>query len=265
MFLSCRFIDSEKTRPALHLLCLVLVKLTNMWALVRLRRNLRLTSSWTPLLLVSLLPSLMAIMMAGSRKKGFLPCKIKPNNWLKDKSANAYKTENRYRRKNTLECNSYSDKVWHIHVTALSFCWKRNFIITKQKCSAYSQSLTSILLPAPPRNPSWPRHVTLVKWNWSSAAFTTPHQPCGISSEATGLRKTTRQPAFSQQTLSTASPHCRGQSEPVLPWTHWSSAQTPLHTYAAGHRHRLQQLCWWYSWQPAINPGSQADALHINL
>ena len=36
-----------------------------------------LTSSWTPPLLVSLLPSVIATMMAGSRKKGFLPFKEK--------------------------------------------------------------------------------------------------------------------------------------------------------------------------------------------
>lgn len=32
-----------------------------------------LTSSWTPPLVVNLLPSVMAMMIAGSRKKGFLP------------------------------------------------------------------------------------------------------------------------------------------------------------------------------------------------
>lgn len=155
-------------------------------------------------------------------------------------------------------------KVWHIHVTALSFCWERNFIITKQKCSAYSQSLTSILLPAPPRNPSWPRHVTLVKWNWSSAAFTTPHQPCGISSRGHGAEKNHQTASFQSANAqhSQSSLQRTVRASPALDTLVLSTNPTP---HVAGHRHRLQQLCWWYSWQPAINPGSQADALHINL
>lgn len=102
----------------------------------------------------------------------------------------------------------------------------------------------------------------LVKWNWNSAAFTTAHQPCGIPSEATGLREPSRQPDFCQQRLSTASPHCRGWSEPVLPWTHCPQLKDQS---TAGHRHHLQQLHWWYPWQPANNSGSHADTLHIKL
>lgn len=80
-----------------------------------------------------------------------------------------------------------------------------------------------------------------------------------------GAGKNLRQPDFNQQMLSTANPHCRGWSEPVLPRTDWASAQSPVHTYTAGHRHRLQPLHWWYPWQPANDSGSHADTSHINL
>lgn len=80
-----------------------------------------------------------------------------------------------------------------------------------------------------------------------------------------GAEKNLRQPDFNQQMLSTANPHCRGWSEPVLPRTDWASAQSPVHTYTAGHRHRLQPLHWRYPWQPANDSGSHADTSHINL
>lgn len=57
----------------------------------------------------------MAIMMAGSRKKGFLPCKINANvnnKWAKDNCVKAYSKKNIYRSKNTLEFNSCTLHRW---------------------------------------------------------------------------------------------------------------------------------------------------------
>lgn len=106
---------------------------------------------------------------------------------------------------------------------------KEGFLPYKKKREMFCLylSLTSVFLPAPPCNLSWPRHVTLMKWNWNSAAFTTPPQPCEISSEATGLRKTLQTArVLSANAQHSWSLHCRGCSEPVLTWTHWSSAQS---------------------------------------
>lgn len=41
----------------------------------------------------------------------------------------------------------------------------------KRETSCLYPRLTSVFLPAPPCNLSWPRHVTLMKWNWNSSCI----------------------------------------------------------------------------------------------
>lgn len=56
----------------------------------------------------------------------------------------------------------------------------------QEKSCACIRGSTLLLLSAPPGHFSRPGRVTLIKWNWNSAAFTTRRQPCGIWSEAAG-------------------------------------------------------------------------------